>query len=83
MKLAPEIELEAIAEDTEGFSGAELESLATESGMFAIRDGRTEVTREDFEAALEKIRERRLAGHPDSRSTDRHTGLRRAPILSV
>ena len=64
MKLAPDIELEAIAEKTDGFSGAELESLATESGMFAIRDGRTEVTYDDFESALEKIENDESPGTP-------------------
>ena len=64
MTLASDIDLEAIAEDTEGFSGAELESLATEAGMFAIREGRTEVTREDFDAALEKIQDEESPGTP-------------------
>jgi proteasome regulatory subunit len=64
MNLSPDIDLEAIAEQTEGFSGAELESLATEAGMFAIRDGRTEVTEEDFEDALEKVSREESAGKP-------------------
>ena len=41
--------------DLEEFSGADLASLATEAGMFAIRDGRTEVTRADFADAVEKL----------------------------
>ncbi|MEF8913783.1 proteasome-activating nucleotidase Pan2 [Natronomonas sp.] len=64
MNLAPELDLGAIAEDTEGFTGAELESLATESGMFAIRDGRTEVTETDFEDALEKVSREESPGKP-------------------
>ena len=64
MQLDSAIDLEAIAEETEGFSGAELESLTTEAGMFAIRDGRTEVRREDFDDALEKIAEDDAAGTP-------------------
>jgi proteasome regulatory subunit len=64
MQLDPDVDLERIAEDTEGFSGAELESLATESGMFAIRDGRTEVAREDFDAALQKIERDDSPGTP-------------------
>jgi len=57
MNLADEVSFETLAEGTEDFSGAELASLATESGMFAIRDGRTEVRLEDFEDALEKVEE--------------------------
>ncbi len=64
MKLADEVDLEIIAEGTPGFSGAELESLATESGMFAIREGRTEVTKADFDAALEKIQNDESPGTP-------------------
>jgi proteasome regulatory subunit len=64
MNLAPELDLGAIAEETDGFTGAELESLATESGMFAIRDGRTEVTETDFEDALEKVSREESPGKP-------------------
>jgi proteasome regulatory subunit len=57
MSLADEVDFELLAEETAGFSGAELASLATEAGMFSIRDGRTDVRTEDFEDALEKIEE--------------------------
>jgi len=49
------VDLEAFAAETDGLSGAELASLATESGMFAIRDGRTVVEQGDFHDALDKI----------------------------
>jgi proteasome regulatory subunit len=55
MNLADGVEFGDLADLTDGFSGAELESLATEAGMFAIRDGRTEVRMEDFEEAFDKI----------------------------
>ncbi len=64
MRLADGVDLDSIAESTEGFSGAELESLATESGMFAIRDGRTEVRLKDFEDALEKVSQEDSPGTP-------------------
>jgi proteasome regulatory subunit len=57
LNLAEELDLAAIAAETEGFSGAELASLTTEAGMFAIRDGRTEVRMTDFEDAREKVTE--------------------------
>ena len=47
--------MEEIASETNGFTGAELASLATEAGMFAIRDDRTEVRTADFHEALEKV----------------------------
>jgi proteasome regulatory subunit len=57
MNLADSVELTTLASDTERFTGAELASLATEAGMFAIRDDRTEVTMSDFQDALEKVSE--------------------------
>ncbi|MFP9191811.1 proteasome-activating nucleotidase Pan2 [Natronosalvus vescus] len=55
MNVEDDVDFVDLAEATEGFSGAEIESLATEAGMFAIRDDRTTVEHADFEAALEKI----------------------------
>ncbi|MFB6222471.1 MAG: proteasome-activating nucleotidase [Haloarcula sp.] len=57
MNLADGVDLEAFAIETDGLSGAELASLATEAGMFAIRDGRTTVQQTDLHDALEKIDE--------------------------
>ena len=59
-----DVDLGAIAGTTEGFSGAELESLATEAGMYAIRDGRTEIRAEDFQDAQEKVSTEEAAGTP-------------------
>ncbi|WP_229122200.1 proteasome-activating nucleotidase Pan2 [Halapricum desulfuricans] len=55
MSLDDGVDLATWAEETAGFTGAELASLATEAGMFAIRDGRTEVTAGDFADALDKV----------------------------
>jgi proteasome regulatory subunit len=55
MNTADEVDFDALADRTDGYSGAEIESLTTEAGMFAIRDERTEVRMEDFEDALDKI----------------------------
>ncbi|MCD2198768.1 MULTISPECIES: proteasome-activating nucleotidase Pan2 [unclassified Halobacterium] len=55
MNVADDVAFADLARETEGFSGAQLASLATEAGMFAIRDDRDEVRREDFDAAYEKL----------------------------
>ncbi len=57
MSLADAVDFAALADETAGLSGAELASLATEAGMFAIRDDRTTVEYDDFRDALAKIRE--------------------------
>jgi proteasome regulatory subunit len=55
MNVADDVAFERLAERTEGYSGAEIESVTTEAGMFAIRDDRTEVRTVDFEEAIEKL----------------------------
>ena len=55
MNLDDDVDLGAFATETDGLSGAELASLGTEAGMFAIRDGRTTVQQSDLHDALEKI----------------------------
>ena len=57
MQLADDVDTDAVATDLDGYSGADIASLATEAGMFAIRDGRTEVSHADFVAATEKLAE--------------------------
>jgi proteasome regulatory subunit len=65
MSLAADVDLETLAGETDGFSGAELESLTTEAGIFAIRDERTEVCMADLQEALEKVEdEESAAGRP-------------------
>jgi proteasome regulatory subunit len=55
MNVADDVDFGALAASLEGYSGADIASLATEAGMFAIRDERTEVRTADFEDAREKI----------------------------
>ena len=57
MNVADEVDVAAVARELDGYSGADIASLATEAGMFAIRDGRTEVLQEDFEQAREKLQD--------------------------
>ncbi|WP_121741687.1 proteasome-activating nucleotidase Pan2 [Natronorubrum halophilum] len=55
MNVDDAVDFADLADDTDGYSGAEIESLATEAGMFAIRGDRDEVIHQDFVEALEKI----------------------------
>ena len=59
MKLAPDVNLEKIAEMTEGATGADLKAIVTEAGYNAIRAGRKVVTFEDFLKAVEKVLSKR------------------------
>ena len=54
-KVAPDVNLDAIARGTPGFSGADLANLTNEAAIFAVRDGRDVITAADFDAARDRI----------------------------
>jgi len=59
MPLSEDVKLDKIAQNTEGYSGADLENLCREAGMFAIREKMNELDKielKHFEMALEKIK---------------------------
>ena len=55
IKLAPNVDLEAIARGTPGLSGAELANLVNEAALLAGRMGKTQVENDDFDRAKDKI----------------------------
>jgi len=54
-KLAKDVNIEAIAALTPGFTGADLANLVNEAALVATRNGAQEVTTPDFTAAIERI----------------------------
>ena len=54
-KLAPGVDLTVTARGTPGFSGADLANLINEAAIHAIRDNRTTITADDFDAARDRI----------------------------
>ncbi|CCF48246.1 hypothetical protein NDA11_005366 [Ustilago hordei] len=52
-----ELDYEAIVKLSDGFNGADLRNVATEAGMFAIRDDRDYCVQEDFMKAVRKLHE--------------------------
>ncbi len=55
MNLDPNVDLKAIADLADNANGADLKALATEAGMFAIREERTTIYQSDLERAASKI----------------------------
>jgi cell division protease FtsH len=53
--LAPDVNLQNIAENTPGFSGADLANLVNEAALSATRKGRDSIAAEDFAEAYDKI----------------------------
>lgn len=64
MSLDEEVNLKQIAELAEGASGADLRALATEAGMYAIREERTTIYQTDFENAAAKILRKEKINEP-------------------
>jgi proteasome regulatory subunit len=56
MSLDKKINMNLVVKKMEGFSGAEVRAVCTESGYFAIRDNRTVVIHQDFMSAIEKVK---------------------------
>lgn len=53
--LADDIDLEELAKETYGFSGAQLESVVNEAAILALRAKRSQIERHDFKEAIEKV----------------------------
>jgi proteasome regulatory subunit len=67
MNLDEDVDLKRISDMAEGSSGADLKSLSTEAGMYAIREERTVIYQSDFEGAAIKIlhKERNHVSEPE------------------
>jgi transitional endoplasmic reticulum ATPase len=57
MPLDKSVDVKKLAEETEGYTGADIESLAREAAMLALRENidTKKVTRKHFEDAMEKV----------------------------
>lgn len=73
--LSPDVDIGIIARETFGFSGAHLESLANEAAILAMRNGRREISQNDFLEAIDKV----MLGEKLDRKPDREE-LRRVAI---
>ncbi len=58
MNIDSDIEFSHLVSLTGEQTGADIKSICTEAGMFAIRDSRVCVTKEDFRKAIEKVQSR-------------------------
>jgi len=54
-KLAADVDLDAVARGTPGFSGADLANLVNEAAIHAVRAGHDEITMVDFSDARDRI----------------------------
>lgn len=54
-RLGSDVDLEEIAKNTQGFTGADLENLLNESALLAVRNNRKFITMEDVKEAIYKV----------------------------
>jgi cell division protease FtsH len=54
-QVGPDVDLNAVARGTPGFSGADLANLVNEAAIFAVRDGRNTITAVDFDTARDRV----------------------------
>jgi cell division protease FtsH len=87
VKLAPGLALEEVAALTPGFTGADLANLVNEAALVATRRSASEVSLEDFTAAIERIvagleKKNRLL-NPREREIVAHHEMGHAIVASV
>jgi proteasome regulatory subunit len=58
MNLESNVDFDRLLAATKDRTGADIKSICTEAGMFAIREKRTSVTQKDFQLAISKVQER-------------------------
>lgn len=58
MNIKKDIDFSRLLSATQNKTGADIKSICTEAGMFAIRERRTCVTQDDFQKAIVKVQER-------------------------
>ena len=66
MNVAKDVDYEVLAQRCETATGADIKAMATEAGMFAIREDRELVTMTDFEKAVDKVLGESLTRHEAS-----------------
>ncbi|HET8652931.1 MAG TPA: AAA family ATPase [Gaiellaceae bacterium] len=53
--LSPDVDLQLIARQTAGLTGADLANVANEAAIFAAREDRNDISQANFEAAMERV----------------------------
>ncbi len=55
VKVDPDLDIELLARQTPGFSGADIANVCNEAALYAARNNKTVVSTEDFNAAVDRI----------------------------
>ena len=66
MNIDSKLDKDTLMASIDKYTGADIKAICTEAGMFAIREGRTQVTNKDFRKAITKLDERGKSDKPGS-----------------
>ena len=55
LKLAPDFDLDLIAKNTPGFSGADIANVCNEAALTAARKGKSDINNQDFSDAVDRV----------------------------
>ena len=55
LKLAPDFDLDLIAKNTPGFSGADIANVCNEAALTAARKGKNDINNQDFSDAVDRV----------------------------
>jgi cell division protease FtsH len=77
--LGDTVDLTQVASNTAGFSGADLKNVANEAAILAARNGRQQLSKQDFDQAIEKVilgpeRRSRVLSDEEKKVTAYHEG---------
>jgi cell division protease FtsH len=76
--LGPDVDLESIARQTAGLTGADLANICNEAAIFAGRAEQAQIRQEDFEASMERViaglQQRRVVTEKEKRILAYHEG---------
>lgn len=68
VNIAPEVDFTKIIEQSAGFSGADLANCVNQAALNASKNGRDQVTQEDFDAAFKKLLDSKRAGYSEHKT---------------
>jgi ATP-dependent 26S proteasome regulatory subunit len=66
MNIDEDLDFDVLVSSTQNRTGADIKSICTEAGMFAIRESRVSVSQEDFRKAISKVQSRGAGEHAPS-----------------
>ena len=66
MSVDSDLDFDILVSLTQNRTGADIKSICTEAGMFAIRDNRVSISQEDFRKAISKVQSRGSGEHVPS-----------------